>query len=111
MPLGTARAKTVKAVLDALYQGDLGRRYPDLIPRHEANTYLLGIRLHGRAREYFDPYDDGPVGQAIEFLAATKELIVALGAGVYVLWTLRRRRQQRQQKADAESQKEPRIPP
>jgi hypothetical protein len=43
------------------------------------------------------------VGQAIEFLAATKELIVALDAGIYVLSTLRHRRQQRQQKADAES--------
>lgn len=98
-----APPQPVKTVLDALYQGDLGRRYPDLIPRSEANTYLLGIRLHERAREYFDPYDYGPVGQAIEFLAATRELIVALGAGVYVLWTLRRRRQQQQKKADAEA--------
>jgi hypothetical protein len=98
-----ASPEPVKAVLDALYQGDLGRQYPDLIPRNEANAYLLGIRLHRGAREYFDPYDYGPVAQAIEFLAATKELIVALGAGVYVLWRLRRRRQEGQRKADAEA--------
>jgi TRAP-type uncharacterized transport system substrate-binding protein len=98
-----ASPRPVKTVLDALYQGDLGRRYPDLIPRDEAKAYLHGIRLHRGAREYFNPYDYGPAARAMEFLAATKELIVALGAGVYVLWTLRRRGQERQRKADAES--------
>ena len=98
-----ASSRLVKAVLEALYQGDLGRRYSDLIPRDEAQTYLHGSAFTRVLEEYFDPYDYGPVAQAIEFLAATKELIVALGAGVYVLWRVRRDRQVRQRKAAAES--------
>jgi len=95
-----APPRQIKAALDALYSGDLGERYPDLIPRHEVREYLHGIPLHREAREYFYPYDYGPVVRAIESLAATKELLVALGAGLYVLWRLRHRRQERRRKAE-----------
>jgi hypothetical protein len=95
-----ASPRLVKAVLDALYQGDLGREHPDLIPQDQARSYLHGMPVHATARAYFEPYDIAYLLGLIESLAATKELMVALGAGVYLLWTLRRRRQEKLRNAE-----------
>jgi TRAP-type uncharacterized transport system substrate-binding protein len=95
-----ASPKLVRAALDALYQGDLGREFPDLIPKDKAKPYLHGMPVHEAALQYFYPLDYGYLKDAVESLAATKELLVALGAGLYVLWTLRRRRLKRQRQAE-----------
>ena len=95
-----ASPRLVNAALDALYQGDLGREHPDLIPRDEARLYLHGMPVHAAARAFFDPYDIAYLAGLIESLAATKELMVAFGASVYLLWTLRRRRQEKLRDAE-----------
>jgi TRAP-type uncharacterized transport system substrate-binding protein len=95
-----ASPRLVNAAMHALYQGDLGREHPDLIPRSEASRYLHGMPVHATARAFFEPYDIAYLAGFIESLAATKELLVALGASVYLLWTLRRRRQDRLRDAE-----------
>lgn len=95
-----ASPRLVNAALDALYQGDLGREHPDLIPRNEARRYLHGMPVHVTAQTFFEPYDIAYLAGLVESLAATKELLVALGAGVYLLWTIRRRRQDRLRDAE-----------
>ena len=97
---GDASPRMVEAALDALYQGDLGRKHPDLIPRDQANGYLHGIPVHETAREFFEPYDVAYLVNVIQSLAATKELLVAIGAGLYLLWTLRHRQKQRRRCAE-----------
>jgi len=95
-----ASPRLVNAALDALYQGNLGQEYPDLIPRNEANNYLHGMPVHATARAFFEPYDIAYLAGLIESVAATKELLVALGASVYLLWTLHRRRQEKLREAE-----------
>jgi TRAP-type uncharacterized transport system substrate-binding protein len=101
-----ASPKLIAAVLDALYHGELAREHPDLIPREEARAYLHGMPVHETAREYFYPYDYSYLTRGIESLAATKELLVALGAGLYLLWTLRSRRKERQRHDEREANRE-----
>jgi TRAP-type uncharacterized transport system substrate-binding protein len=98
-----ASARLVNAALAALYQGDLGREHPDLILRDEARSYLHGMPVHVTARGFFEPYDVAYLVNLIESLAATKELIVALGASVYLLWSLRRRRHEKVRDAEMEA--------
>jgi hypothetical protein len=90
-----ASPRLVNACLETLYQGEMAREHPDLIPRDKAQPYLHGLLVHAEARAFFEPYDVAYLAGLIQSLAATKELMVAFGASVYLAWTLRRRRRER----------------
>jgi TRAP-type uncharacterized transport system substrate-binding protein len=98
-----ASPRLVTAALEVLYQGELSRKQPRLIPLKEARDYLHGMPVHETARAFFNPYDLGYLASVIESLAGTKELIVAFGAGLYLVWTLRRRREDALRQAEMEA--------
>jgi len=79
---------------------------PTLIPRYEA-TRWVSTRLHPEAYRYFHPTDDiGLMANVMESLAAGKELLFALGAGIYLLWHRWRRLRDRENQEIIRRQKE-----
>jgi TRAP-type uncharacterized transport system substrate-binding protein len=98
--------RLVRTAMSALYQTDLGREFPDLIPRDEARAYLHGTVLHEGARAFYEPYDINYLIGLVPSVAATKELLVALGASIYLLWAVLRRRKERQRQAEVEANRE-----
>lgn len=78
--------------LSALYDSDLSTRHPDLISRYDAKQHLGGVQLHRTSQDYFYPFDVGATAALVEAIAGTKELLFAFGAGIYLLWSLRRRK-------------------
>lgn len=90
----------VDELLAAIYEEGMRLRMPTLQSRQEARQWL-DMPLHDEARRYFDPQDEiGNISAIMESLAATKELLFALAAGVYLLWERwRRLREQEEQSA------------
>lgn len=84
----------VRQALEAVYASDLRQRVPTLRSPAEASAWRH-LPLHPVARRHFDPGDLDRVAAVMESLAATKELIVALGAGLYLLWARWRRIRER----------------
>ncbi|MCA9120661.1 MAG: TAXI family TRAP transporter solute-binding subunit [Planctomycetaceae bacterium] len=81
-----AHPDLVDAALAAIHEENLRLRVPTLIPRHESMRWV-STRLHSEAHRYFHPSDDiGFMANVMESLAAGKELLFALGAGIYLLW-------------------------
>ena len=65
-------------------------------PKSEAAAWPR-LRLHSEARKYFDPYAGiDLIASFMESIAAGKELLFALGAGLYLLWNYWRRRKARE---------------
>ena len=91
-----APAILVEAALATLYEDYLSVEGPSLIPAREAKEWDL-LPVHPAARSYYDPYEGiGLLANLLEGLAGIKEVLFALGAGLYLLW-LRRRRTQAEQ--------------
>ncbi len=98
--------RLVEAALVALYRGDLRRRIPTLFSASEASAWRK-LALHATARRHFDPYGGlDLLANFMESLAAIKELLFALGAGCYLLWTRRRWRHAREQEGLLSEMKE-----
>lgn len=101
-----ASPRLVTEVLLSFYEEGLQLDFALLIPR----TDVLGwspTPLHPVARRYFDPQDRvGWLANVMETLAATKELLVAFGAGLYLLWDRWRRLQEREHLALVEAERE-----
>jgi len=98
--------RLVNEALTALYEGDLQREIPTIISSHvaERETHM---RLHAAAREFHDPYGGiGLLANFMESIAAIKELLFALGAGLYMLWARQRRLREEALKAAVRVQKE-----
>lgn len=90
----------IRAALAAVHEDNLRLAIPTLIPRDEASR-RVPTRFHPVAQRYFNPADDiGYMANVMESLAATKELLFALGAGIYLLW-LRYRRLKARETQDA----------
>lgn len=101
-----APSALVKAALESLYEEHLRRDVPALIPRGEAEQWNE-LPLHPEARRYFHPYETlGVLANFVQSLEAMKELLVALGAGLYLVWmrwrSLRERELQAALRADKE---------
>ena len=78
--------KLVSAVLKAVHEESLRLSVPTLISRKDAPDWTK-IGMHPTAHHYFYPTDEvGEFANVLESLAATKELVFALGAGIYLLW-------------------------
>jgi len=81
-----APAPLISAVLASVHEESLRLEIPTLIPRHEASS-RVPTRFHPVAQRYFNPSDNiGYITTVMESLVATKELLFALGAGLYLLW-------------------------
>lgn len=79
-------AALIQVALEALYGTDLLDEYPTVIPAAKARSWPT-IPLHGEARRYFDPYGGlATLANFAESISTGKELLFALGAGVYLLW-------------------------
>ncbi|MEQ8785455.1 MAG: TAXI family TRAP transporter solute-binding subunit [Pirellulaceae bacterium] len=89
-----ASNQMVTAVLEAIYREGVARKWPDLMARDEAQEFAHRRRLHAAATAFHDPFDPGPVASWVEAAAGSYDLLFAVGAGCFFLWTLIRRRRQ-----------------
>jgi hypothetical protein len=101
-----ASPKLVLLTLSALYDSDLTKLHPDVFSRYDAKINLSGMSLHETARDYYYPFDVDAIATLVEAIAGTKELVVALGAGIFLLWGVRRRNLERKQAALARSNRD-----
>ncbi|MEO1969967.1 MAG: TAXI family TRAP transporter solute-binding subunit [Pirellulaceae bacterium] len=86
-----ASDRLVEAALDSIHEENMRIRFPTLIPREEASTWVV-TRMHPSALRYFNPSDDiGQFVSVMQSLVATKELLFAMGAGIYLMWVRWRR--------------------
>jgi len=86
-----ASDRLVRASLEAIHEESLRLEVPTLIPRDSATSWV-STRLHPVAHDYFNPADNiGWIKNIMESINATKELLVALGTGFYLLWLRWRR--------------------
>ena len=93
-----ASDRLVRASLEAIHEESLRLKVPTLISRDTATTWI-STRLHPVAQDYFNPADNmGWIKNLMESINATKELLVALGTGFYLLWL--RWRRLKEQEAD-----------
>lgn len=87
----------VHEALAALYEDDLRVDLPTLIPASVAREFTVAP-MHPAARSYHNPYEGvETVSNAVQTLDAGKELLVALGAAVYLVVGRMRRRTRREQ--------------
>ncbi|MCZ7646527.1 MAG: TAXI family TRAP transporter solute-binding subunit [Planctomycetota bacterium] len=98
--------KLVDATLEALYANHLKLDLPTLIPQAEAARWGL-LPLHPAARAYHDPYEGiGLLANFLESISAIKELLFALGAGLYLLWDRWQLLKERARRAEVNREKE-----
>lgn len=99
-----ASDKLVGASLASLYEDTLELVLPTLIHKEEARHFHLG-QMHGAALAYYDPYAGMDVlSNIIQSLDAGKELLVALGAAIYlVIERLRRASTKIREQADLDA--------
>jgi len=100
----TARSDLVTSSLEAIYEEDLAIALPTLIPEEDARRFRMG-RVHHAARDYHDPYAGmDVVSNAVQAIDAGKELLVAMGAAVYLLVDrIRRQRAKVRERAEAQA--------
>ncbi len=101
-----APSDLVQAALATIHEESLRLRVPTLIARQEA-TQWTATRMHPTAQRYFNPADNiGAIASVMESLAATKELLFAFGAGIYLLSMRYRRLKEKEQQVVINRQKE-----
>ena len=101
-----APGELVDAVLGTIHEESLRLKVPTLIARGEA-TKWTATRMHPNAQRYFNPEDNiGVIVGVMESLVATKELLFAVGAGIYLLWIRWRQLKEREQQVVIDRQKE-----
>lgn len=95
-----ASQSLVTEMLHVLYDSNLQESLPSLIPRHQV-LETTNLRWHPVARAYFDPFDQlGYTANVMESLAAVKELLVALGAAIFLGWDRWRRWREAEHQAE-----------
>ncbi len=103
-----ASDRLVRAAMEAIHEDSLRLKVPTLISRDTATTWI-STRLHPVAQDYFNPADNmGWIKNLMESINATKELLVALGTGFYLLW-LRWRRLKEQEAEELLGQQKDRL--
>lgn len=96
----------VQAALTSIHEESLRLKVPTLIARAEVPAWTA-TRMHPMAHRYFNPEDNiGAMVSVMESLVATKELLFAIGAGIYLLWIRWRRLQERELEILVHRQKE-----
>jgi TRAP transporter TAXI family solute receptor len=110
MAVLTTRPNTSKSlitnVLQSLYQSDAVYRFPGMLTKDKAAAWHV-LPKHPVATAYFNPYDGiDTLASMMESLAAGKELMFAIGAGIYMIWDIRRRRKKARLEKDLSAQKD-----
>ncbi len=101
-----ASDELVQLMLPSLYDETLQSDFPFLIPRRDVLNWSPAP-LHPVSRRYFDPEDQmGWLANVMETLAATKELLFAFGAGLYLVWDRWRRLQERERQVSVQAEKQ-----
>jgi TRAP transporter TAXI family solute receptor len=96
----------VHQVLESLYDSKLRLEFTTLIKANEAREWPL-VPLHPFARSYFRPYEGiDLLASFMESLAATKELLFALAAALYLVWSSYRRMKDREEAEDLQKLKD-----
>ena len=96
----------VEASLASIHEESLRLKVPTLISREYAQQWTT-TRMHPVALRYFNPSDNiGMMANVMESLAATKELMFALGAGIYLIWIRWRRLNEKEQQEILDRQKQ-----
>jgi len=100
-----ASAKLVRTCLSVLYKTGITEttKHLDLIQRDEARTYLHGMPVHEAADEFYSPLDVGYLASVMDSIVASKDLTLAVFAGIYLLWNLRSRALQRRRQAETDA--------
>ncbi|MBT4846329.1 MAG: TAXI family TRAP transporter solute-binding subunit [Planctomycetaceae bacterium] len=76
----------VRHVLGVVHEESLKQKVPTLISREDATAWT-STKLHPAANEYFNPSNQiGWVRDILESVTTMKELLVAMGTGIYLLW-------------------------
>ena len=86
-----ASDKLVTSILDCLHEHNFRHRFParSLNPDETEFSY---VRMHPAVEKYHDPlHGFGWIASWLETIAAGRELIVALGAGIFLTWDYCRR--------------------
>lgn len=100
-----AFSSLVDVSLSALYDHRVVNSQPQLITESEAAKWNV-LPKHVAARAYFTPYEGlEHLSHFLESLAAVKELLIALFAGLYLLWDRWRHYKSAQTTAHVEEQK------
>lgn len=97
----------VLSALATLYSHDLRAddKVPTLIKRDEASKWEI-FPMHESSKSYFTPYEGiDLVAKFMDSLAGAKELLFAMGAGLYVLWKRRTYRRQKRIELEIETQR------
>lgn len=101
-----APGSLVSAALASVHEESLRLEIPTLIPREEASK-RVPTRFHPVAQRYFHPEDNiGYITKVMESIVATKELLFAIGAGLYLLWIRWRGLKRRESQEAISRQKE-----
>ena len=101
-----APSSLIRTAVAAVYEQDLALSFPTLISPTEATSWVP-FRMHPLSRSYYNPADRiGFLASVMESLAATKELLFALGAGAYLAWLRWRRITQKERDAKIQAQKD-----
>lgn len=101
-----APGNLVQAALGTIHEESLRLKVPTLIARGEAPQWTA-TRMHSTAQRYFNPEDNlGAMVSVMESLVATKELLFAIGAGIYLLWIRWRRLKEKEIQALIHQQKD-----
>ena len=99
-----ASPRLVSSLLDCLHEHNFRHRFPALIREGEESSFTF-VRLHPAAKRYYDPlHGFSWLAESLESIAAGRELLVALVAGMFLVWDRWRRMriQARQARVDAQ---------
>ena len=96
----------VKTILRVLHAEKMRLRHRELLSHEEVRNHLSSHHFHETARAYYDPFDPGTVANYVDALAGSKDLVVAMFAGVYLLWRMQRQRQKMQQQKQVDRQRQ-----
>ena len=100
-----ASSDLVQATLATIHEESLRLKIPTLIERSEAPQWTA-TTMHPTAKRYFNPEDDiGAMVNVMEAVVASKELLFAIGAGIYLLWIRWRRLKEKELEAVVHRQK------
>ncbi len=89
----------VASVLQALYDNPMEHAIPTLVNRAEAAEWN-NLSMHPAAHNFFQPFSGlGILAALMESLAALKELLFAIGAGLYLAWVQWQRMKSREHAA------------
>lgn len=103
---GSGADALASALLPVLYDPRLRTRFPAMVSRQEALDWCP-VDPHPAARAFFDPVDRlGTIAATMESIAATKELLFALGAGLFLLWRRAERVARKQRDAALRAEKD-----